>query len=119
MRVALVALLMLLALVDAAAALDLGGRYRVIGKDFDGSTYTGRAEIIVTSKTTCRINWYIGRSIWRGICMRNGRAFSAGYALGKAIGLAIYEIKDDGTLEGLWTLADKNGVGQERLVPER
>jgi hypothetical protein len=51
--------------------------------------------------------------------MRNGIAFSAGYVLNGKVGLVIYEIKGDGTLEGLWTLADQNGVGGERLVPMR
>ena len=35
------------------------------------------------------------------------------------IGLVIYEQKGDGTLDGLWTIADETGVGGERLVPIR
>lgn len=113
------AMIMVGALVSAASAQDVGGRYRVLGKNFDGSKYSGKAEIIVTSRNTCRINWYIGSNVWRGICMRNRNAFSASYKLGQAIGLVIYEIKDDGSMVGLWTLADKTGVGKEVLVPLR
>ena len=102
-----------------ASAQDVGGRYRVLGKNFDGSDYSGAAEITVTSNNTCRIVWVTGGTTSRGICMRNGNAFSAAYQLGSQIGLVIYERQPDGTMEGIWTLADKTGVGRERLVPAR
>jgi hypothetical protein len=107
------------ALAVPAAAQELGGRYQVQGKNFDGSSYSGTAEIVVTSRNTCRITWVTGGTTSQGICMRNGPAFSAAYRLGSAIGLVIYEIKPSGTLEGLWTIADKTGVGGEVLIPMR
>lgn len=119
MKTLFATLLAICVLATAASARDLGGRYEVAGENFNGSRYSGEAEITVTSENTCRINWYIGRNVWRGICMRNGNVFSAAYKLGSAIGLVIYEIKDDGAMVGLWTLADKNGVGKEMLVPLR
>jgi hypothetical protein len=119
MKTLIFAIVMIFSLATVAAAQNLGGRYEVAGKNFDGSRYSGEVEIIVTSKNTCRINWYIGRNVWRGICMRNGSAFSAAYKLGPNIGLVIYEIKDDGSMVGLWTLADKSGIGREVLVPIR
>ena len=99
-----------------ASAQNLGGRYQVIGRNFNGSPYSGTAEITVTSNNTCRIAWTTGGTTSSGICMRNGIAFSAAYSLGGKIGLVIYEIKNDGSLDGLWTIADQNGVGGERLV---
>lgn len=119
MKTLIAAIIMFVGLASAASTQNLGGCYEVAGSNFNGSRYTGEAEIIVTSKNTCRINWYIGSSVWRGICMRNGNAFSAAYKLGSAVGLIIYRIKDDGSMVGLWTLADKNGVGKEVLVPLR
>ncbi len=50
--------------------------------------------------------------------MRNGIALSAAYAMNRSIGLVIYEIRSDGTLDGLWTVADEDGVGTELLIPE-
>jgi hypothetical protein len=100
----------------AATAQDIGGKYRVEGTNFDGSRYSGTAEIVVTSKNTCRITWNTGTTS-RGICMRNGNTFAASYALGGVVGLVIYEIRPDGRLEGLWTVADRNGVGTEKLTP--
>ena len=106
-------------LATPAAAQNVGGRYQVVGKNFNGSGYSGTAEIVVTSNNTCRISWVTGGTTSRGICMRNGVAFSAGYVLNGKIGLVIYEMKGDGSLEGLWTIADQDGIGAERLVPIR
>lgn len=102
-----------------AQGANVGGRYQVIGKNFNGSSYSGTAEITVTSNNTCRIVWVTGSTTSRGICMRNGNSFAASYVLGSKIGLVIYEQKGDGTLDGLWTIADETGVGGERLVPIR
>ena len=102
-----------------ASAQNVGGRYQVIGKNFNGSPYSGTAEITVTSRNTCRIVWVTGSTTSSGICMRNANAFSAGYVLNGKVGLVIYELKGDGSLDGLWTIADQTGVGAERLVPMR
>ena len=118
MKTAVLAAACLAASVATAAAQEFGGTYRAAGKSFDGSTYAGTAEII-TGDNTCKINWKIGRETWRGICMRSGSVFAASYRFGNTSGLLIYEIKDDGSLEGTWTLADKPGVGTETLKPMR
>ena len=73
---------------DAGAqGANVGGRYQVQGKNFNGSTYSGTAEITVTSNNTCRIVWVTGSTTSRGICMRNGNSFAASYVLGSKIGL--------------------------------
>ena len=117
MKAAMIIAFFVVGLAATASGQSLGGRYQVIGKNFDGSSYSGTAEVVVTSENTCRITWVTGGTTSRGICMRNGVAFSAGYVLGNAVGLVIYEIKADASLDGLWTIADKSGVGHERLVP--
>jgi hypothetical protein len=101
-----------------AAEVDVGGTYKVNGKNLDGSAYEGQAEIVVTTENTCRITWKNGSSVQHGICMRNGAAFSAAYAFSDGtVGLIIYELGDDGSMKGLWTIADKKGVGEENLTP--
>ena len=92
-------------------------RYTVDGTNLDGSSYGGTAEIVLTSDTTCEIYWKTGSSTSSGICMRYGDAFSAGYALGNSIGLVIYKINTDGSLDGIWTVAGQDGNGTERLTP--
>ncbi len=100
----------------AASAQSVSGRYTVEGRNFDGSRYRGVVEIIVTSNNTCRIVWNTG-STSEGICMRNGSVLAASYGQGNTTGLVIYEIRPDGRLEGLWTMADRDGVGTETLIP--
>ncbi|HVZ13261.1 MAG TPA: hypothetical protein VG894_02275 [Bauldia sp.] len=95
-----------------------GGDYDVRGTNPDGSKYKGTAEITVTSDSTCRIVWHIGEDESEGICMRNGIALAAAYYLNKDIGLVIYEIRDDDTLDGIWTIADQDGSGTELLIPQ-
>ena len=103
--------------VMPAAAQSIGGVYTVAGTNFDGTPYTGEAEITLTSETTCTIEWITGSTTSQGICMRNNNAFSAAYVLGDAIGLVIYLVQDDGSMQGLWTIAGKEGNGTENLTP--
>ena len=115
--VSLLSGMMLLASFVSAEAASLAGKYQAAGKNLDGMPYSGTAEIIATSDTTCKISWQTAAVASQGICMRNGNSFAASYALGNAIGLVVYQIKPDGTLEGLWTIAGQNGVGSELLTP--
>ena len=119
MRTMLLAGAGLLALAPPAAAQNVGGRYEVQGTNFDGTPYRGVAEITVTSRNTCRIVWQTGNTSSRGICMRNNNAFTAAYSMKGKVGLVIYQVMNDGSLQGLWTIADTNGVGRETLVPVR
>lgn len=102
-----------------AAAQSIGGTYTVSGTNFDGSSYGGEATITLTSETTCTIHWETGGSNSDGICMRNDNAFSAGYVMGKEIGLVVYKMDDNGSLHGLWTMAGKDGNGTETLTPKK
>ncbi|MCV3208298.1 hypothetical protein OHD62_28590 [Mesorhizobium sp. YC-39] len=101
-----------------AAAQSIGGTYTVAGTNFDGSTYGGEATVTLTSETTCTIHWETGGSSSDGICMRNDDAFSAGYVMGKTVGLVVYKVQEDGSLHGLWTIAGKDGNGTEVLTPK-
>jgi hypothetical protein len=100
-----------------AFAQDVTGNYLVKGTNLDGSIYEGEARVTATSEVTCEIVWQTGGSTSSGICMRDGNAFAAGYELNGKVGLVIYLIQDDGTLDGTWTVAGVNGVGTEILTP--
>jgi hypothetical protein len=113
----LTACLFSLSAIVPAAAQSIGGTYQVEGTNFDGSPYSGTAEITLTSETTCVIEWQTGGSSSQGICMRNNDAFSAGYVMGDAIGLVVYKVAPDGSMQGLWTIAGKDGNGTENLIP--
>ena len=102
---------------SAAAGPGVGGHYLVKGTNLDGTIYEGEAQITATSDVTCEITWSTGGSTSSGICMRDGNAFTAGYELNGKVGLVIYIIQDDGTLDGTWTVAGVNAVGTEVLTP--
>ena len=103
--------------LPAAAQADIGGRYEVAGTNLNGTTYEGEAEITLTSDTTCEITWKTGATTSAGICMRNDDSFSAAYRMGDDVGLIIYKVSNDGSMQGLWTFAGNGGSGTETLTP--
>ena len=107
-----------LATGSVAIAQDVGGSYSVEGTNLNGSTYTGTAEITLLSETTCAIEWSTGGTSSSGVCMRNGNAFAAVYTQGEALGMLVYEVLEDGTMDGIWTITGLDGVGYETLIPQ-
>jgi hypothetical protein len=103
----------------AAAAQPIGGTYNVEGTNLNGSPYSGTAQINVLSETTCEIIWVTGGTESAGLCMRNGPAFAAFYVMDSGtFGLVIYEVFDNGVMNGLWTITGQPGVGTEILTPQ-
>jgi hypothetical protein len=118
MRTAIISLLLTVWLIGTTTAQTVSGNYSLVGKNFDGSTYTGTVQI-TPNGSTCRIAWQTAGSRSEGMCMLSGNAFAAFYKLGSEYGLVIYELQTDGSLRGRWSVADKQGVGTELLVPQR
>jgi hypothetical protein len=100
----------------AASAQTVGGKYTVQGTNFDGSPYSGTATITRSSNSTCRMHWETG-STSDGICMLANASLAAAYKMGDSVGLVLYDVQSDGTLKGVWTIADKSGAGTETLTP--
>lgn len=103
--------------IAGAQASDAVQAFTVKGTNPNGSPYGGTAWIAPTSDATCKIAWQTGSSTSEGFCMVSGDVLTAAYILGEVVGLVIYKIKPDGTLDGTWTIADKPGVGTEVLTP--
>jgi hypothetical protein len=108
---------LMLAMLAPAAAQDIGGKYTAEGTNLDGSAYTGTAEITLTSDTTCVIKWETNGTTSEGICARNDDSFAAAHVTTGEIGLIIYKVAEDGSMDGLWTIAGKEGNGTEKLTP--
>ena len=104
-------------MIAPASAQSIGGKYNAEGKNLDGSPYDGTVEITLTSSTTCEVHWETGAATADGICSRNDNAFAAAYVMEDVIGLVVYKVMEDGTLDGLWTIAGKEGNGSEKLTP--
>jgi hypothetical protein len=119
MRSIILAMLIAFGWCAAAAAQTVGGDYKVSGTNFDGSSYSGTATITPSSNSTCRIEWSTGSTTSTGFCMLANKAFAAAYKLNDSIGLVVYELRPDGSLKGVWTIADKPGAGTETLTPEK
>lgn len=116
-KITLAAALLLASTVAASAQTSIGGKYTVEGTNLDGSTYSGTAEVTLTSETTCTIHWETGSTTSDGICMRNDESFAASYVSGDIFGLVIYKVATDGSMTGLWTIANNGGAGTEILKP--
>ena len=105
----------------AAPAMAAGfheGTYDVQGTNLDGSAYSGTAEVKLLSDTTCSITWTTGSTTSDGVCMMLDGVLGVAYSDGKSVGVTMYKINDDGSLDGAWTVAGKNGSGTERMTPQ-
>lgn len=101
----------------ASAAGFREGTYDVRGTNLDGSPYSGSAKVRLISNTTCSITWVTGSTSSSGVCMLMDGVLGVAYSDGSAVGVVMYKINADGTLDGVWTVAGKNGSGTERLIP--
>jgi hypothetical protein len=107
--------------VLAAPAMAAGfheGTYAVDGTNLDGSKYGGTADVKLLSDTTCSITWHTGTTSSTGVCMMMDDVVGVAYAQGSTVGVTMYHINDDGTLDGTWTVAGQNGNGTEHLTPQ-
>jgi len=117
-RLIWVCLAAVLGMASAAQADVAAGTYTVEGTNLDGSSYSGTATIELSSETTCHIHWSTG-SESDGICMLYDNAFAAGYVFKTGgVGLVVYQVMDDGSLEGAWTIDGETGSGTETLTPQ-
>ena len=110
------ACLCLAALALPAAAQDLSGQYTV-KRTFDGWSSEGTAEIRMTSNTTCEVSWVMPGFVSGGICVLDGNALAAAYELEDVVGLVIYRVQDDGTLNGVSIVAGQLGWATDVLTP--
>ena len=117
MRRTVLAALLVAASFLPAQARDISGRYTVQGNNIDGSEYEGTAEIANLSNSTCAMVWKIAGRKFDGICMRDGNIFSAAYEMDGQVGLLIYHIGPNGSMEGSWTITGERGRGAEVLMP--
>ena len=107
-------------MLSADVALAAGfheGTYIVQGTNLDGSHYGGTAKVRLLSDTTCSITWTTGSTSSSGVCMLMDGILGVAYSDGSAIGVVMYKINADGSLDGVWTVAGKNGSGTEHLSP--
>ena len=106
-----------LALSAPAAQAQRNGLYNVAGTNPDGSPYTGQMIVQQVGLASWRVAWQIGENRFEGYGMSAGPAFSVGFTLGEAPGIAIYQVSPDGSMTGQWTLIGSSAIGTENLTP--
>lgn len=87
-----------------------GGRYRVAGRNPNGSRYTGTVTIARDSGRY-RLDWRVGSSTYRGTGTLAGNVLTVDWGSTTPV---IYALAADGTLAGLWSA----GQAEETLTPE-
>jgi hypothetical protein len=118
MRLVLLTAVLVALALPAAAADFKEGTYDVAGTNLDGSAYKGTATVKLLSNTTCEIDWQTGQTTSVGLCMLMDGVVGAAYRLGDGVGVTMYKLNDDGSLDGAWTVAGKDGSGTETLTPQ-
>ena len=119
MRGVFLGLALAASLSGVAAAQAVGGSYAVRGTNPDGTAYVGTAQIEGGGGEDCKISWQTGKTTSQGVCLQSGRSFASTYLLQGHLGIVVYEIRPDGSLQGKWyTGGTGPGVGSETLTPQ-
>ncbi len=112
------ALALLTAFAAAApAAAQRSGLYDVTGIALDGSEYRGTLELQQVGVASFRIAWSIGGETIEGVGAVSGLTFATAFTVGDQPGMAIYEIRPGGVLEGHWTIIGAFTTGREVARP--
>lgn len=118
--VAFALVLLVSASSQAAADMDLSGKYAVSGVNPQGKEYRGAAEIEKVGDIY-RVLWVIGKEEHHGVGLVQGDVLSVAWVIvagGSDAGVAAYKIKKNGTLDGKWINDyEKGGVLPETLTP--
>lgn len=117
LALALAFALALLAGLAAPAAAQRSGVYDVTGVALDGSEYSGTLTLDQVGVASFRIAWSIGGETIEGVGVVSGLTFATAFNVGDQPGMAIYEIRPGGVLEGHWTIIGAFTTGREIARP--
>jgi hypothetical protein len=98
-----------------AAAQLREGLYNVEGQNPDGSVYQGVLEMRVGPGNAWLVFWQIGDVSVQGVGVIQSGVLAIGYSTNGQVGVATFEVRADGKLNGYWTIGA--GVGSETLTP--
>lgn len=99
------------------AAAQQSGTYDITGSNPDGTPYTGTLLLTQVGTSTFRVVWSIGGDTIEGVAMVSGLTLATAFALGQQSGMGIYEIKQGGELDGVWTTVGAFASGRETARP--
>lgn len=97
---------------SAAEERSIVGRYTCVGDAGNGTQYRGAVEV-TEEKDTYKVAWTFGTQPAEGLAIRDGDLFSVAIRNGsdpKSSGVALYRIREDGSLVGRWSNFEFGGV---------
>ena len=100
-----------------SAFADVAGTYTGSGTNPDGSKYD--TEVVITKTgQTYNVQWFLNGNLgYDGVGIMKNGLFCVGYANPEGYGVVVYEIQDDGSLQGIWTGGGGQSLGSENLTP--
>ena len=101
-----------------AAAQNISGHYRMEGTNSLYGEYSGTADIEIVAMSAgniCRVEYSDGDA---GISMLKVTTLAVAYLVRGRIGIIVYEISRDGSMQGLF-VEDGGVSGKEKLTPIR
>jgi hypothetical protein len=88
-------------------------RYNVTGKDLDGRAYKGALAITHTGDVY-QMEWNVGK-LYSGAGILTGNILSVGWG-SVLCGVAVFQVQDDGSLDGIWSITGEKTLGTERAA---
>ncbi|HEU0070840.1 MAG TPA: hypothetical protein VFS04_06060 [Alphaproteobacteria bacterium] len=102
-----------------AAAAELDGEYVIEGRDpGGGAKYKGQV-LVVKEDATYSVIWKIQNQVLYGTGILQDKSFAVtylNYGPASAPGLALYDVSDDGTLTGRFTMLGAKNLGVEAWI---
>jgi hypothetical protein len=103
-----------------AAAAPLDGEYFIEGRDpGGGSKYKGQV-LVIKEDAVYSVIWKIEKQVLYGTGILQNKTFAVtylNYGPASAPGLALYDVADDGTLTGQFTMLGAKSIGVEAWIP--
>jgi hypothetical protein len=117
-----VKLLLLFALVSALSLstevfADVAGTYTGGGTN-PGGTDSYDCDVVITKTgEVYNVQWYFGGALgYEGVGITKNGLLCVGFANPEGYGVVVYDVKADGSLEGVWTGPGTEELGTETLT---
>jgi len=106
-----------IALSSATAAFgDVAGTYTGSGSNPGGAGTYDCEVVIAKTGGVYSVQWYFGGALgYDGVGILKSGLFCVGFASPDGYGVVVYDVKTDGSLDGVWTMVGSEELGTETL----
>jgi hypothetical protein len=100
-----------------AASADVAGTYTGGGTNPGGAGSYDCDVVITKTGEAYSVQWYFGGALgYDGVGIMKNGLFCVGFANPDGYGVVVYDVKADGSLEGVWTGPGAEDLGTETLT---